>query len=119
MQKVNLAEKFGLFSEQWSPKVIAEVNDAMVKIAKLEGEFEWHIHEKEDELFFVFKGSVDIHTKEKIFTLNAGDMLVVPKGVSHMPVAKAEAEVMMIEKNTTVNTGGNVSERTKTALDYI
>ncbi len=119
MEKVNLKEKFGLFSEQWSPKIIAEVNDTTVKIAKLLGEFEWHTHEAEDELFFVVKGSVEIHTREKVFTLSEGEMLVVPKGVEHMPVARAEVEVMMIEKNTTVNTGGNVSERTKTSLDYL
>jgi mannose-6-phosphate isomerase-like protein (cupin superfamily) len=119
LQKVNLKEKFGMFSEQWSPKIIAEVNDTTVKIAKLEGEFEWHTHEAEDELFFVFKGSIDIHTRHEVFTLNEGEILVVPKGVEHMPVAGAEAEVMVIEKNTTVNTGGNVSERTKTSLDYL
>jgi len=116
---VNLKEKFELFSEQWSPKIIAEVNDTTVKIAKLEGEFEWHTHEAEDELFYVLKGSLEIHTREKLFTLNEGEMLVIPKGVEHMPVAKSEAEVMLIEKNTTVNTSENVSERTKTSLDYI
>ena len=119
MEKVRLKDKFGLFTEQWSPKIVAEVNDTTVKIAKLEGKFEWHTHENEDELFYVFKGSLEIHTREKVFTLDEGDLLVVPRGVEHMPVAKAECEVMMVEKNTTVNTGANVSERTKTTLDYI
>jgi len=119
MEKVSLIEKFSLFTEQWSPKIVAEINDTTVKIAKLEGEFEWHTHDNEDELFYVFKGKLEIHTREKVHSLNEGELLVVPKGVEHMPVAKAECEVMMVEKNTTVNTGGNVSERTKTTLDYL
>ena len=115
---VNIKEKFGLFNEQWSPKIIGEMNDSYVKIAKLQGEFLWHLHENEDEMFFVIQGSLIIRLRDRELLVNEGEFVVIPRGVEHMPVAEEEVYLMMLEPKTTVNTGNVESDRTVKA-DWI
>ena len=112
MDKVNLSEKFGLFSEYWSPRIVAELNDSHVKVVKLHGEFVWHHHDHEDELFFVVKGRLLMKFQDRDVWIEEGEMLVVPKGVEHLPVADQEVWVMLIEPKTTLNTGNVQNERT-------
>jgi mannose-6-phosphate isomerase-like protein (cupin superfamily) len=109
---INLAEKFGLFSEHWQPKVIAEMNDYQFKIVKLEGDFVWHDHQDTDETFIVIDGELRIDFRDGAVTLGPGEMFVVPKGVEHKPYAAAEAKVMLIEPRGVKNTGDEESERT-------
>ena len=112
VEKVNLAEKFGLFRERWSPKIVADVNDFHVKLVKVAGEFLWHKHDAEDELFFVVRGRLTIRLRDGDVRLDEGEFAVVPKGAEHMPVAEEEAWVVLLEPKTTLNTGDVVSERT-------
>jgi mannose-6-phosphate isomerase-like protein (cupin superfamily) len=119
MNKVNLLEKFARFSEHWSPKIAGELNGQQVKLAKLKGEFIWHQHEAEDELFLVIKGSFRMEFRDKVIDLNEGEFLVVPRGVEHKPVADEEVWVLLFEPASTVNTGNVLDERTKTTLDTI
>ncbi len=105
MQKVNLADKFSLFQEQWKPKIVGELDDYHVKIAKIEGDFVWHSHPEEDELFMVVDGRLTIHFCDRDVELVPGEFLVVPKGVEHKPSASAECRILMIERKGTVNTG--------------
>ncbi len=112
MQKISLQDKFSRFSEYWSPKIIGEINDSHVKIAKLKGEFLWHTHRDEDEMFYVFKGELTIRLRDGDVVLRDGECLIIPKGVEHMPVAPQEVQVMMIEPRETRNTGDVVNERT-------
>lgn len=99
MEKVNLGEKFGQFSEHWSPKIAGEVNDCYVKLVKLKGEFVWHQHEKEDELFFVVKGKFTMRFRDREVELREGEFLIVPKGVEHLPVAREECQVVLSNPN--------------------
>jgi mannose-6-phosphate isomerase-like protein (cupin superfamily) len=108
MDKVNLTEKFAQFSEHWSPKIVAELNGQAVKLVKIHGEFVWHHHDHEDELFFVVKG-----------TINEGELIVVPRGVEHRPVAEDEVHLLLFEPVETVNTGNVTEERTRSELDRI
>ena len=119
MRKVNLAEKFSLFTEQWSPKIVGEVNDSMVKLCRLEGEFLWHKHEAEDEMFYVAEGEMEIRFRDQSVFLGPGEFLVIPRGVEHMPVAAREVKCMLIEPKGTLNTGDVTSEKTKEHLDWI
>ncbi len=119
MEKVNLQHKFSLFNEHWSPKIVGALNGQYVKLVKFKGEFVWHKHEEEDELFFVMKGSFTMELRDKSIELNEGEFLVVPKGVEHRPVAENEVWVMLFEPATTVNTGNVVDEKTKTKLEEI
>lgn len=119
MEKVNVAQKFSLFEEQWSPKIIGELNDSYVKIAKLQGEFLWHLHEAEDELFYVVKGRLVIKLRDRDITIEEGEFFIVPRGVEHMPVAKEEAQVMMIESKTTLNTGNVTNDKTVEELEWV
>ena len=112
MQKISLQEKFGQFSEYWSPKIIGEINDSHVKIAKLKGEFLWHSHAEEDEMFYVFEGALTVRLRDGDVLLRAGECVVIPRGVEHMPVADEEVLVMMIEPKGTLNTGNLFNERT-------
>lgn len=112
MEKVNLSEKFSLFSEHWQPKIVAELNGQAVKLAKVKGEFVWHHHDAEDELFFVVKGTLTIKFRDKDIVLNEGEMIVVPKGVEHKPVAESEVWLMLFEPIQTLNTGNVENERT-------
>jgi len=115
---INLTEKFNLFSEQWHPKIAGELNDSYVKLAKVRGEFVWHHHENEDELFFVVKGTLTIKLRDKDLTIREGEIAIIPKGVEHMPVAQEEVWIMMLEPKTTSNTGNVENERT-VAADWI
>lgn len=105
MKKININEKFGLFSEEWTPKILAESNGQLVKIAKGSGELVWHTHEKEDELFIVFKGCLTIQLRDRSIELLPGEMYVVSKGVEHCPLASADTHFMMIEPASTAHTG--------------
>jgi mannose-6-phosphate isomerase-like protein (cupin superfamily) len=114
MEKINITQKFNLFKEQWQPKIIGELNDSYIKLAKLQGEFIWHKHEKEDELFMIIRGTLTIHLRDGDLTLNEGEFVIIPKGVELCPYAKDEVWVMLIEQKSTVNTGDVQSERTVT-----
>jgi len=115
MNKINIAEKFALFTEEWTPKIIAESNGQLVKIAKGSGELVWHKHDNEDELFIVFKGQLILQLRDKNIVLNVGEMYVVPKGVEHCPKAQTDTHFMMIEPSTTAHTGETKSELTVSA----
>ena len=119
MDKVNVAEKFSLFSEHWSPKIIAEVQGMDVKIAKIKGEFVWHKHDNEDELFFIIKGRLLLKFRDRDVWLNEGEMLVVPRGVEHLPIAEEEVYLMMVEPQGTLNTGDVQNERTVSDLQRL
>jgi mannose-6-phosphate isomerase-like protein (cupin superfamily) len=119
MEKVNLAQKFGLFDDLWSPKIVAELNGQAVKLAKLQGEFIWHHHDVEDELFLVVKGRLLVQFRDRDVLLEEGDLIVVPAGVEHKPVAEEEAHVLLFEPQTTLNTGNVQDERTVTEVERI
>ncbi len=104
-EKGNLAEKFAAFSDHFSPKIVAELNGQQVKLVKFRGEFIWHHHEHEDELFLVHRGRFRMEFRDRVVELRAGDMIVVPRGVEHRPVAEEEAHILLIEPSGTVNTG--------------
>lgn len=108
LRTIDLKEQFSKFDEHWLPHVIGEVNDCAVKIAKLHGEFDWHSHTAEDELFLVVKGSLTIRLRDGQLVLTAGQLAIVPRGVEHQPVAEDEVWVLLFEPKTTVNTGENV-----------
>jgi mannose-6-phosphate isomerase-like protein (cupin superfamily) len=109
---VNLRDKFNLFDEFWSPRIAGELNDSYVKLAKLRGEFIWHHHDDEDELFLVVKGRLLIKLRDRDIWLEEGEFVIIPKGVEHKPVAEEEVHVVLIEPKSTVNTGDVESERT-------
>ena len=111
-QPINLAEKLAKFSEQWSPKIIAQMNDYHFKIAKIEGEFIWHDHPETDEVFIVLKGQLEIELRDGNVLLEEGELFVVPKGAEHKPMAKQECHILLIEPAGTLNTGDVVNERT-------
>ena len=119
MEKVNLIEKLSLFNEQWSPKIVGELNGQQVKLAKLQGAFMWHHHETEDELFYVVKGFLKILLRDKTIELKEGEFFIVPRGVEHLPVADEEVWVLLFETASTLNTGNNKNERTKETLEKI
>jgi mannose-6-phosphate isomerase-like protein (cupin superfamily) len=112
IKKVNLAEKFGLFTEQWHPKIVGELNDTYVKLGRLQGEFVWHHHDNEDELFLVVKGHLVIKLKDGEVAIDEGEFVIIPKGVEHCPVAEDEVQVILLEPKTTSNTGNVQNERT-------
>ena len=112
MEKINLADKFSRFSEQWTPKIVAEFDDYEVKLAKVEGEFVWHDHPEVDELFLVVDGELTIEMRDGAVTLGPGEMYVVPKGVEHRPRAEAECQILMVERKGTLNTGAAESDLT-------
>ncbi|HMC19484.1 MAG TPA: cupin domain-containing protein [Gemmatimonadales bacterium] len=119
MRSVNLAEKFRLFDEYWSPKIVGELNDAYVKLVKVKGEFVWHHHETEDELFFVVKGRLLLKFRDREVWVEEGEFVIVPRGVEHLPVAAEETHVMLLEPKSTLNTGNVRNERTVSELDRI
>ncbi len=119
MQKISLAEKFAKFSDHWSPKIIAELNGQHVKLAKFQGPFVWHAHTHEDELFLVVRGAFTMEFRDRNVVLQAGDMLVVPRGVEHRPVAEHEVEVLLFEPAATVNTGNTGGDKTVAQPDWI
>ncbi|HII40003.1 MAG TPA: cupin domain-containing protein [Thermoplasmata archaeon] len=119
MEKVNLAEKLAQFHDLWSPKIVGQVNDFHVKLVKLRGEFVWHHHDREDELFLVLRGRMTVQLPEGDVHLGEGEFVVVPRGMEHRPVAHEEAHVLLLEPASTVNTGNVRDTRTKKDLDRI
>ena len=119
VEKVNLAQKFALFNEYWVPYIVGELNDSYVKVDKLKGEFVWHKHEFEDELFLVKKGKLLIKLRDKDVWLNEGEFIIIPKGVEHKPVAEDEVHVVLIEPKSTLNTGDVKNEKTLAQLKRI
>ena len=119
MKVINLRDKFGAFNDLWNPKVVAELNDNYVKLAKVRGEFVWHRHDDEDELFLVVHGRLTIHLRDRSLELGEGDLCVVPRGVEHLPVAQEEAHILLLEPKTTRNTGQVQDVRTRDRLDRV
>jgi mannose-6-phosphate isomerase-like protein (cupin superfamily) len=119
MEKVNLNQKFSLIQDYWSPKIAGEINDSYVKLVKLKGEFVWHHHETEDELFLVVKGKLLIKLRDRDIWLQEGEFVIIPKGIDHLPIADEEAHVILLEPKTTLNTGNTQNERTVTNLEQI
>ncbi len=119
MKAINLNEKFSKFSEQWTPKIIGALNGQHVKLAKLQGDFIWHSHEDEDELFMVVKGTLYMDFRDRTEVINEGEIIIVPRGVEHKPRTEEEVHVMLFEPMSTRHTGDVVSDRTKTELEEI
>jgi mannose-6-phosphate isomerase-like protein (cupin superfamily) len=119
MDKVNLAEKLDRIDEYWSPKIVGEVNDSYIKLVKFQGEFVWHHHDDEDEMFLVVKGLLLMKLRDREVWVDEGEFIIIPQGVEHMPVAEEEVQVMLIEPKTTLNTGNVRNERTRETLDRL
>lgn len=119
MDKINLAEKFSLFNDHFNPKVVGELNGQLVKLVKFKGEFVWHHHDHEDELFYVVKGSFAMHMRDKIVTIREGEFIIMPRGVEHKPVADEEVEIILFEPATTLNTGNIINEKTVKDLKHL
>lgn len=119
MEVVNLAEKFAKFKERWSPRIVGEINDFYVKLVKIEGEFVWHSHEKEDELFLVLVGELRMHFRNREELIGPGEFIIVPHGVEHMPVAEIETHILLLEPKTTLNTGNVRNDRTVEKLKRV
>lgn len=116
MDKVNLSQKLSLFHEYYSPRIVGELNESYVKLVKLQGEFIWHHHEHEDELFFVIQGRLLMHFRDRDVWVEEGEFIIVPKGMEHKPDAPEEVHIMLLEPKTTVNTGEIENERTRESL---
>ncbi|MCW8892207.1 MAG: cupin domain-containing protein [Deltaproteobacteria bacterium] len=119
MNKVNLKDKFSCFSEHWQPRIVGELNGQHVKLAKLKGEFIWHQHEAEDEMFMVIKGQLTIKLRDRDISLTAGEFFIIPRGVEHLPVAKEEVQVMLFEPKSVINTGNVQNERTLETSEFL
>ena len=123
MTVINLAQKFSLFSDHYSPKIVGELNDSYVKLAKLKGDFVWHHHDAEDEMFLIVKGTLRMGIREngaeREETIRAGEFIIIPRGVEHRPAADEEVHLMLLEPKTTLNTGNLLNERTKEKLERI
>ena len=119
IERVRLVEKLNSFQDYWSPKIVGEVNESFVKLVKLKGEFVWHHHEAEDELFLVVKGSLLIRLRDRDVRVEEGEFVIIPRGVEHLPVAEEEVQVLLLEPKSTLNTGNVANERTVAELDRI
>ena len=119
MEKVNIREKLSLFSDHWSPRIVGELNGQQVKLVKFMGEFVWHKHDREDELFYVLKGSFTMEYRDRSVVINENEFVIVPRGVEHRPVAKEEVSVMLFEPASTLNTGNQLNDMTKQELQKI
>lgn len=119
MERVNLAEKLSRVKEYWSPKIVGELNDSYVKVVRFKGEFVWHHHEQEDELFLVVKGTMRMRFRDRDVLVREGEFIIVPKGVEHLPVAEEEVHVVLLEPKSTLNTGNVRNERTLEHLEKI
>ncbi|HMP98316.1 MAG TPA: cupin domain-containing protein [Cyclobacteriaceae bacterium] len=119
MEVISLKEKFSQFSDYWNPRIISELNSQQVKAAKLKGEFVWHHHEQEDEMFLVIKGKLKIEFRDKVVEINPGEFIIVPRGVEHKPIADEEVELLLFEPASTLNTGNIRNEKTKDRLSYL
>ena len=119
MEKVNIQDKLSLFSDYWNPRIVGELNNQHVKLVKFQGEFVWHKHDHEDELFYVVEGEFNMEFRDKTVTLHQGEFLIVPRGIEHRPVAEKQVSIMLFEPNTTLNTGDTRGELTRDALQRI
>jgi mannose-6-phosphate isomerase-like protein (cupin superfamily) len=119
MYPVNLAEKFGKIEDYWNPRLLGELNDFAVKAVKLKGEFVWHHHDVEDELFLVVKGTLKMRFRDRDALVREGELLIVPHGVEHQPIAEQEVHLILLEPKTTLNTGNVTNERTVRELEQI
>lgn len=119
MEKVNIAEKLSQFTDHWNPRIIGELNGQQIKAAKLKGEFFFHHHEHEDELFLVIKGTLKMEFRDKTILIHPGEFLIVPRGLDHKPIAEEEVELLLFEPASTLNTGNIQNERTKKNLQRI
>jgi mannose-6-phosphate isomerase-like protein (cupin superfamily) len=119
MKKVNIDEKLSSYSDHWNPRVIGDLNGQQVKAVKLKGEFVWHHHDHEDELFLVIKGTLRMEFRNKIEEIKEGEFIIVPRGVEHKPVANEEVHILLFEPATTLNTGNVDNERTRKTLEHI
>jgi len=119
LDKVNINQKLSLFDEYWSPKIVGELNGQYVKLAKFKGEFIWHKHDHEDEMFYVIKGEFIIELRDQIIELNEGEFFIVPKGIEHRPSAEKEVSLLLFEPKTTLNTGNQKNELTRENLQKI
>ena len=119
MDKVNIAEKLSLFADHWNPRIVGELNGQQVKLAKLKGEFVWHSHDNEDELFYVLNGVLRMEFRDRTVIVREQEFIIVPRGTEHRPVAEAEVSLLLFEPNTTLNTGNVKSDRTRTTLESI
>jgi mannose-6-phosphate isomerase-like protein (cupin superfamily) len=119
MEKINLKDKMAVISDHYKPRVAGELNGQMVKLVKFQGEFVWHHHDNEDELFYVVKGSFDMQLRDKTITINEGEFIIIPRGIEHRPVAHEEVEVMLFEPASTLNTGNVENELTLKQLEKV
>jgi mannose-6-phosphate isomerase-like protein (cupin superfamily) len=119
MEKVNISEKLSLFSDHWNPRVVGKLNGQHVRLAKFQGEFVWHQHDREDELFLVIRGSFEMQFRGRVETLNEGEFIIVPRGVEHCPRADEEVHVMLFEPSSTLNTGESESDLTIRELEEL
>jgi mannose-6-phosphate isomerase-like protein (cupin superfamily) len=119
MEKVNVAQKLAQITDYFNPHIAGELNGQHIKLVKFKGEFVWHYHTNEDELFYVVKGSFDMHLRDKVITVNQGEFIIMPRGTEHKPVAKNEVEIMLFEPASTLNTGNVVNELTVKELKNI
>ena len=119
MEKVNIAEKFSLFNDYYNPRIVGELNNQHVKLAKLKGEFIWHKHDAEDELFLVIKGTLRMEYRDKTVEINEGEFIIVPRGVEHKPIAWEEVHILLFEPASTLNTGNVQNEMTKPELEKL
>jgi mannose-6-phosphate isomerase-like protein (cupin superfamily) len=119
LRKINLRDKFTLFDTHWDPKIVGNLNNQLVKLVKFKGEFVWHKHENEDELFFVVDGTFDMQLRDQVVTINKEEFIIIPRGTEHRPVAKQEVKVLLFEPESTINTGDEQGALTKTELDNI
>ncbi|MBK7966168.1 MAG: cupin domain-containing protein [Bacteroidetes bacterium] len=119
MDKINISQKLSLFNDHWNPKIVGELNGQHIKLAKLQGEFVWHSHEVEDEMFLVISGTLKIEFRDKTVEINPNEFIIVPRGVEHKPIAEKEVTIMLFEPNTTLNTGNIKGDLTREKLDSI
>ena len=119
MEKVNIENKFSQFDGYWQPKIVGELNGQYVKLAKLKGEFVWHQHEAEDEMFMVIKGQLLIKLRDRDIFLNPGEFFIIPRGVEHLPIAKEEVQVILFEPKSVINTGNVQDERTLDTAEFL
>ncbi len=119
MKKINIEEKLALFSDYWNPRIVGELNGQHVKLVKFQGQFVWHKHDDEDEMFYVLKGEFNMELRDKTILLRENEFFIVPKGVEHRPVAEKEVSIMLFEPATTLNTGNTKGELTKEYLEKI
>ena len=119
MDKINLSQKLSLFNDYWNPRIIGELNGQFVKLAKFKGEFDWHFHENEDELFMVIEGEFIMEFRDKKVLLKESEIIIIPKGVEHRPVAEKEVSILLFEPKELLNTGNIINEKTKEKLEKI